>query len=142
MEISQAQYEQIESCLPRQRGNVSLSNLQVLNAILYVAEHGCKWRSLPRRFGNGHTIYTPHEPLVQAGRAGSGVRAVAAGSDLDRSRGAEQHRRQGAFQRYRGTKENSPQAIGESRGGWATKIHMVAANVRTAITLSLLLATV
>ena len=58
MEISQAQYEQIESCLPRQRGNVSLSNLQVLNAILYVAEHGCKWRGLPKRFGNWHTIYT------------------------------------------------------------------------------------
>ena len=47
-----------ESCLPRQRGNVSLSNLQVLNAILYVAEHGCKWRGLPKRFGNWHTIYT------------------------------------------------------------------------------------
>jgi hypothetical protein len=27
-----------------QRGNVSLTNLQVLNAILYVAEQGCKWR--------------------------------------------------------------------------------------------------
>ncbi len=41
-----------------QRGNVSLSNLQVLNAILYVAEHGCKWRGLPAHFGNWHTIYT------------------------------------------------------------------------------------
>ena len=50
--------KQIEHCLPRQRGNVSLSNLQVLNAILYVAEHGCKWRGLPPRFGRWHTIYT------------------------------------------------------------------------------------
>jgi transposase len=58
MEITPAQYAQIESCLPRQRGNVSLSNLQVLNAILYVCEHGCKWRGLPKRFGNWHTIYT------------------------------------------------------------------------------------
>jgi transposase len=58
MEITEDQYQQIESCLPRQRGNVSLSNLQVLNAILYVAEHGCKWRGLPKRFGNWHTIYT------------------------------------------------------------------------------------
>lgn len=24
----------------------------------HVAEHGCKWRGLPRRFGNWHTIYT------------------------------------------------------------------------------------
>ena len=28
-----------DQTLPRQRGNVSLSNLQVVNAILYVAEH-------------------------------------------------------------------------------------------------------
>src|SRR5450759_5381302 len=58
MEITQAQFAQIEHCLPTQRGNVSLSNLDVLNAILYVAEQGCKWRGLPKRFGNWHTIYT------------------------------------------------------------------------------------
>ncbi len=58
MEITQEQYCRIEPELPRQRGNVSLSNLTVLNAILYVAEQGCKWRGLPKRFGNWHTIYT------------------------------------------------------------------------------------
>ena len=35
-----------------------MENLNLLNAILYVAEHGCKWRGLPSRFGNWHTIYT------------------------------------------------------------------------------------
>ena len=58
MEITEAQFQRIESHLPVQRGNVSISNLQVLNAILYVAEQGCKWRGLPKRFGNWHTIYT------------------------------------------------------------------------------------
>ena len=58
MELTEAQYACIASYLPRQRGNVSLPNRQVLNAILYVAEHGCKWRGLPPRFGNWHTIYT------------------------------------------------------------------------------------
>ena len=58
MELTEAQCERIASLLPKQRGNVRLSNLQVLNAILYVAEHGCKWRGLPKRFGNWHTIYT------------------------------------------------------------------------------------
>jgi transposase len=58
MEISEAQYQRIASSLPRQRGNVKLNNLQLLNALLYVAEHGCKWRGLPKRFGNWHTIYT------------------------------------------------------------------------------------
>jgi transposase len=58
MEISEDQYTRIKDSLPVQRGNVSLSNLQFLNAVLYVAEHGCKWRELPKRFGNWHTIYT------------------------------------------------------------------------------------
>ena len=58
MEISEDQYARIKDSLPVQRGNVSLTNLQFLNALLYVAEHGCKWRRLPKRFGNWHTIYT------------------------------------------------------------------------------------
>src|ERR1022692_5310604 len=58
MEISEAQFSRIEPILPRQRGNVSMTNLTVLNAILYVAEQGCKWRGLPKRFGKWHTIYT------------------------------------------------------------------------------------
>src|SRR5258708_9218542 len=58
MEITEAQYERIKGALPVQRGNVRLSNLQVLNAVLYVAEQGCKWRGLPKRFGRWQAIYT------------------------------------------------------------------------------------
>src|SRR3989304_5440246 len=58
MEITEAQYLRIAPSLPRQRGNVRIRNLQVLNALLYVAEHGCQWRGLPRRLGNWHTLYT------------------------------------------------------------------------------------
>ena len=58
MEIAAEQYEKIEDDLPIQRGNVKLQNLQVVNAILYVAEQGCKWRGHPTRFGNWHTVYT------------------------------------------------------------------------------------
>ena len=58
MEITETQFSRISSVLPRQRGNVRVTNLQFLNALLYVAEHGCKWRGLPKRFGPWHTIYT------------------------------------------------------------------------------------
>ena len=58
MELTPEQYEQIAECLPKQRGNVKNENLQVLNAILYVAEQGCKWRGLPAHFGQWHTVYT------------------------------------------------------------------------------------
>jgi transposase len=67
MEITSEQFSRIETFLPVQRGNVSLTNLQVVNAILYVAENGCKWRSLPKRFGNWHTIYTRMNRWAKAG---------------------------------------------------------------------------
>ena len=34
-------------------------------------------------------------------------------------------------------KKNGPQAIDKSRGGWITKIHLVATDARTAVTFSL-----
>ncbi len=57
MELTEAQYERIAPYLPVQRGNVKVSHLQVLSAILYVTEHRCKWRELPERFGPWHTVY-------------------------------------------------------------------------------------
>ena len=67
MELTEAQYERIKDALPVQRGNVRLSNLQVLNALLYVAEQGCKWRGLPARFGRWHTVYMRMSRWAKAG---------------------------------------------------------------------------
>ena len=67
MYITEEQFRRIERCFPKQRGNVRVSNRQVLNAILYVAENGCKWRSLPKRFGRWHTIYTRMNRWAKAG---------------------------------------------------------------------------
>ena len=140
MEITQEQYCRIEPELPRQRGNVSLSNLTVLNAILYVAEQGCKWRGLPKRFGNWHTIYTRmnrwskngvldavFEKLQREQLVRIRVEAVSMDSTIVKVHPDGT----GAL------KKNGPQAIGKSRGGWTTKIHLVAANARTAITFAL-----
>lgn len=61
------QFGPIKPGLPLQRGNVSIDNLQVLNAILHVAANGCTWRALPGHCGNWHTLYTRR---VRWGRAG------------------------------------------------------------------------
>jgi transposase len=58
MELNQAQYKQIAHCFPKARGTLRYPNLQVLNAILYIAENGAKWRGLPKSYGHWHTIYT------------------------------------------------------------------------------------
>ena len=67
MELTESQFQRIADCLPRQRGNVGMTNLQLLNALLYVVEHGCKWRVLPEHFGNWHTIYTRMNRWSKAG---------------------------------------------------------------------------
>ena len=88
-----------------------------------------------KRFGNWHTIYTRMNRWAKAGV-------------LDRLF-AELQRAQlirikieavslGTIVKVHpdGTsalKKNGPQAIGKSRGGWSTKVHMVAASARCAI---------
>lgn len=57
MKITYEQFKKIEYYLPRQRGNVKISNYELVNAILYITENGCKWRALPKEYGNWHTIY-------------------------------------------------------------------------------------
>ena len=83
MEITPEQFVKVAHCLPVQRGNVSLSNLQVVNAILYVAEHGDSRRSgclLLASFIHGLTGGSPSDTqgrsrMLELGTFGS-VRGV------------------------------------------------------------------
>src|SRR5713101_4656159 len=113
MEISEAQYERIKDALPVQRGNVSLSNLQVLNAVLYVAEQGCKWRGLPKRFGRWHTVY-----MRMSRWSKSGV--------LDR-----------VFEKLQVEQIVRIKLEAVSLDSTSPKVHMVAADARTAIAFAL-----
>ena len=54
MEITNEQYQKIAKYLPVQRGNVKISNRGLINA---VRSGGCKWRALPKEYGNWHTVY-------------------------------------------------------------------------------------
>jgi transposase len=57
MIINNEQFKRISRHLPLQRGNVRIDNLTVVNAILYIAENGCKWRALPSCYGKWYTVY-------------------------------------------------------------------------------------
>jgi transposase len=110
-----------------------------LNALLYVAEHGCKWRCLTKRFGNWHTIYARMNRWSKSGVLDRVfekllreqiVRIRIEALSLD-STSIKVH------PDGTGTLKKGPQAIGTSRGGWNTKIHLVAADARTAISFAL-----
>jgi transposase len=67
VELTEVDYRRIEHCFPKHRGTVTYSNLEALNAILYIAENGAKWRKLPEKFGNWHTIYTRMRAWAKSG---------------------------------------------------------------------------
>ena len=81
-----------------------------------------------------------HESLEQSRGLGSGLCPAASGTNFGHSHGIRvlgQHHDQSTPRRHWGAKKNGPQAIGRSRGGWTTKIHLVAANDRCALMLKL-----
>lgn len=51
------QFAKIERLMPIARKKPSISNYQFMCALLYIIENGCKWRALPKKYGNWHTIY-------------------------------------------------------------------------------------
>lgn len=136
MEITEAQFKRIAPLLPKQRRNVSVPNLQVLNAILHVAGLQVA-RPAEALWQLAHDLHA-NEPLGQERPARPGVRAAPA-------RPAHPHQGRGAWtapasrctRTARGLEKNGPQSIGKSRGGWNTQIHMVAADARTAVAFTL-----
>ena len=115
-------------------------NLQVLNAILYVAKHGCKWRGLPSRFGPGHTIYSRMnrwsksdvlKRVFESIQKKQLIQIKPEVMSMDSTIMKVHPDGTGA------RKENGPQVIGRSRGGWTTRIHLIAADAQTAVTFSL-----
>jgi len=67
MRLSQEQYDKIKHILPVQRGNVTIDNLTLINALLYILENGCKWRRLPSEYGYWHAIYMRYSRWVKNG---------------------------------------------------------------------------
>jgi len=67
MKINIEQYDKIKHILPKQRGNVSIQNINFINALLYICENGCKWRRLPKEYGKWHPIYKRFRRWVEAG---------------------------------------------------------------------------
>ena len=82
----------------------------------------------------------PGEPLGQKGSSSSGVPAFATtGNYPDPSKRSESgfHLHQSASGRYGRFEKNGPQSVGKTRGGWNTKLHMVAASDRDGVIFAL-----
>jgi transposase len=124
-EIKDDQWKRIESLLPGQRGQhggIAGDNRRFINAIFYVAKTGIPWRDLPERFGKWNSIWKRFDRWC---RQGVWQRVLAELQDPDLewlmidSSVIRAHPHAGGLN----TDEND-EALGYSRGGFGTKIHV------------------
>ncbi len=88
----------------------------------------------------GPPLLPPAAPRVANREARPGLRASAPGTDRAYHAGgpvARPPRRPGLSRRHGSAKTTGPQSLGRSRGGWTTKIHLVAADDRPALACAL-----
>ena len=129
-QVTAKQHAKIHPYLPVQRGNVRISNIVFINAILLRPGEQLQVMrpaGAVRQLVHGLRPVPPLVPqrLTRAAvRRASGAGSGRQGYGLLRPR---QHQHQGASRRHRARKKNGPQSIGKSRGGWNTKTHMVSA---------------
>ena len=124
-EISDAMWAQLEGLLPGRRGGhggVARDNRNFLNAVWYVAKTGIPWRDLPERFGKWDTVF---HRFNEWSKKGTWQRIFAIVQDpdlewlmLDSTVVRAHHHAAGM------NGGDNDQALGRSRGGFGTKIHL------------------
>lgn len=59
-ELSDVQWERIESCLPGRKehvGRTAVDNRQFVNGVLWVIRSGARWSDLPERYGKYKSVH-------------------------------------------------------------------------------------
>ena len=57
MKLTKTRYKKLDELMPIARKPAKISNYEFICAMLYIVENGCKWKALPKKYGNWHTIY-------------------------------------------------------------------------------------
>ena len=108
---------------PDQKGSTGRDNRMLVEGVLWIVRTGSPWRDLPEAFGDWNSVF---RRLRRWSIKGVWWRIFEAMSDdglriFDR----RFHHRPGASARHRREKRGyEDQAIGRSRGGLSTKVHM------------------
>ncbi|WP_093471594.1 MULTISPECIES: IS5 family transposase [unclassified Streptomyces] len=144
-DLSDDEWARLEPHLPKNlgRGGRWQCHRRVINGILFRQRTGLPWRDLPTRFGKWKTVYDRHRRWSADGTWESLLRTVQADADVEgqidwsvvsvdstvcrahqQAAGAH-HRLPRVLGRWRRPAEHRPdEALGRSRGGLTTKIHL------------------
>lgn len=125
-EISDQQWDAIKDLLPGKdgdRGATADDNRLFVNAVMWIAKTGAPWRDLPERFGNWNSVFQRFNRWCKAGVFQRIMEALA-DPDLEVLMLDSTIIR--AHQHAAGAEGSTArdEALGRSRGGFSTKIHM------------------
>ncbi|HEX5500623.1 MAG TPA: IS5 family transposase [Thermomicrobiales bacterium] len=131
-ELTDIQWARLEPLLPPQRpttGRPARDHRTIVNGILWRLATGAPWRDLPERYGSWQTVYSRWRRWQQAGVWRRALAALQADADTRGDLDWAMHFLDGttirAHQSAAGAKKRGgDQALGRSRGGFSTKIHL------------------
>jgi transposase len=125
-ELTDEQWDAIKDLLPGKEGDPGVTakdNRLFMNAIRFVAKTGVPWRDLPERFGHWHNVFQRFNRWCKKGvfkrifetLCDPDLQALLLDSTTIR-----------AHQHAAGARNSTPEqeALGRSRGGFSTKIHL------------------
>src|SRR5215207_7048074 len=129
-ELTDEEWATLEPLLPPSRpatGRPNKNHRTILNGILWILRTGAPWRDLPERFGPWRTVYSRFRRWQQAGVWERALAALQSAADaaglLDWSLHFVDATGVRAHQHAAGARR-SEQALGRSRGGFGTKVHV------------------
>ncbi|WP_250514598.1 IS5 family transposase [Caballeronia sp. INDeC2] len=118
-------WELLECIVPGKPGDVGrhgADNRLFVEAVLWIARTGSPWRDLPKEFARWHTAYIRFPVAAQRRLGPRGSCAGTSGRTRTCADRLDRHPSTPAF--GRSAEKNGPQALGRSRGGLSTKIHL------------------
>ncbi|MEU7688322.1 IS5 family transposase [Streptomyces spectabilis] len=136
-ELTDQEWELLAPLIPRATtGRPRVEDRQVINGMVYKIRTGISWRDLPERYGPWKTVYTRFRRYALDGVFTQALQTIQARADavgdidwlvqID-STIVRAHQHAAATGRKRGsTGRNEPydHALGRSRGGLTTKVHL------------------
>jgi transposase len=125
-EISDEKWEAIRELLPGQQGDpgaTAKDNRLFVNAIMWIAKTGAPWRDLPERFGNWNSVFQRFNRWCKTGVFQTIMEKL---QDPDLGVLLLDSTIIRAHQHAAGAEGSSAEAeaLGRSRGGFSTKIHV------------------
>jgi transposase len=135
-ELTDAQWERLTPLLPPRypgrRGRPYHDHRRIINGMLWIAKTGAPWRDLPEHFGPWQTVATRFYRWKRCGLWARILAEVQRRADARGELDWEQHYVDGTVVRAHQHAAGAPhrkggqeqQALGRSRGGFSTKLHL------------------